>query len=151
MNWKQFFSLLLACFLFTMAARAQDKVKVVDDIYPTKESVAAELDEYSEQLNDKCPIIYSGDWIIKSITMVGDRYALVDLQAPSTLSMVFSSLTGNTDNVKQVWGKQLRQYGEQWNRFAKLLVRAGRPVVLIVQPDGNPKSALMTLQPSDLR
>ena len=103
MNWKQFFSLLLACFLFTMAARAQDKVEVVDDIYPTKESVAAELDD------------------------------------------------GNTDNVKQVWGKQLRQYGEQWNRFAKLLVRAGRPVVLIVQPDGNPKSAIMTLQPSDLR
>lgn len=151
MNWKQFFSLLLACFLCTMAAWAQDKVEEVDDIYPTKESVAAELDEYSEQLNDKCPIIYGGDWIIKSITMVGDRYALVDLQAPSTLSMVFSSLTGNTDNVKQVWGKQLRQYGEQWNRFAKLLVRAGRPVVLIVQPDGNPKSAIMTLQPSDLR
>ena len=106
------------------------------DKMPVDEAIKF-LDEYSEQLNDKCPIIYGGDWIIKSITMVGDRYALVDLQAPSTLSMVFSSLTGNTDNVKQVWGKQLRQYGEQWNRFAKLLVRAGRPVVLIVPQIGD--------------
>lgn len=151
MNWKLFFSLLLVCSLFTGTAQAQDKEDVESDMYPTKESVAAELFEYAEQLNDRCPIIHGGDWIIKSITLVGERYALVDLQAPSALSMVFSSLTGDSSNVKQVWVKQLKQYGGQWTRFVKLLAQADRPLVLIVTPDESSKSAIMTLQPSDFR
>ena len=81
--------------------------------------------------------------------MVGDRYALVDIQLPSNLSMFLSSLSGNKDNVKQLWIRQLKMYGEPWNRFVKMMVEADRRIVVNLRPQGSEDTALMTFSPSD--
>ena len=128
--------LCLSLLLFPVFDFAQDD-EVVD------------IDEYVEQLNDMCPISYTGGWGINSFTMVGDRYALVDLKLPANVSMFLSSLTSNTDNVKRLWIRQLKDYGEPWNRFVDLMVENNRRLVLNLRPEGSNKTALITLLPSD--
>ena len=108
------------------------------------------VDDYVEELNGQCPISFPDkDWGVNSFTMVGDRYVLVDIQVPSVLTMFLSSLTGDADNVKQLWIRQLDGYGEPWTGFVERMVAAMLPVVINVHPCDSDDSALMTLTPSD--
>lgn len=127
---------LIVVLLFPIMAHAQD-------------TTAVSVDEYVEELNDKCPISYGDKWAVNSFTMVGDRYALVDIQLPSNLSMFLSSLSGNKNNVKQLWIRQLKMYGEPWNHFVKMMVEADRRIVVNLRPQGSEDTALMTFFPSD--
>ena len=49
--------------------------------------------EFVEELNALRPISYDEDWGANSFTMVGDRYALVDIKVPDNLQMVLNMLT----------------------------------------------------------
>lgn len=111
----------------------------------------SDLNDYVEQLNDQCPIKYKDDWGINSFTMVGDRYALVDLQLPSNLAMFLPSLSSNADNVKQLWIKQLSLYGERWTDFVDKMVDAGRSVIVNLRPKGCDETYLITFIPSDFK
>ena len=114
-----------------------------------QDSETVDLDAYVEALNDSCPIFYDGGWGVNSFTMVGDRYALVDVMLPANLSMILSSFSSNRDNVKRLWIRQFDDYGEQWHRFVDLMVEAGRPVVVNLRPEGSTETALVTFRPSD--
>lgn len=127
---------LIAVLLFPIMARAQD-------------TTAVSIDEYVEELNAQCPISYSDNWGVNSFTMVGNRYALVDVQLPSNLSMILSSLTADTDNVKKLWIRQLGQYGEQWNRFVDMMVEADRRIIINLRPGDSENTALITFYPTD--
>ena len=111
----------------------------------------AGLDAFVAELNDQCPMAFDEDFTANSFTMVGGRYALVDIQAPAAVSMILPSLTVDTDNVKQLWISQLSGYGERWNRFVKLMVDAGCSIVVNLRPLGNDDTALITFRPSDFK
>lgn len=110
-----------------------------------------DVDDYIEELNAQCPIEYKDDWGLNSLTMVGERYALVDVMIPSSLSMFLSTLTGEGENVKRMWIKQLKQYGEQWNRLVDLLVAKDRRLVVLLRPEDcdDEEIAFLTFFPSD--
>lgn len=110
-----------------------------------------DVDACVEELNAQCPIDLKDDWGFNSFTMVGDRYALVDFMVPSSLTMVFSTVTSNKDNVKQMWIKQLAQYGDDWNRFVELMVEANRRIIINMRPKGSDDTALITLLPADFK
>lgn len=130
------FSILLLTLSFSITGKAQDITTV-------------NLDDYVEELNAECPKNYDGDWGVNSFTMVGDRYALVDIKLPANLSMFLSSFGADTDKVRQLWIKQLKQYGERWNCFVDMMVGADRRIILNLHPEGSKKTALITLEPRD--
>jgi len=116
-----------------------------------QEAVAQDVEARVEELNDMCPIDFGDDWGVNSFTMVGDRYALVDIKLPSSLSMVLSSFSDESNgNVKRFWVKQLNQYGDLWNDFVDMMVAADRRIVISLHPVGS-KTALLTFYPSDFR
>lgn len=132
--WKLFG--LFVLLLFPLLAHSQDTTTV-------------DLDKYVEQVNAQCPILYSDSWSINSFTPVGINYVLVDVHMPSNLSMFLSTLTEDKDNVKRMWIRQLKQYGERWNKFVDVMVDNDRRIVLNLCPEGSDESALITLLPSD--
>lgn len=133
---------LLLCFilasLFSLDVFAQDTTSVglVDSI---------------EELNAQCPLRHRDDWSVNSFTMVGDRYALVDIQVPAGLSMVFSMLTDDTDNVKRMWIKQLECFGERWKRFVDKMVENDRRIIVNLHPEGSDETALITFTPDGFK
>lgn len=130
--------LLVLTMLFPMNSQGQDKGTV-------------DLGEYVEELNSQCPVIKES-WGIGSITMVGDNYALVDVLLPSNLSMFLSSLTSsNRENVRQLWIKQLKQFGEPWSRLVNTMVQTDRRIIVNLRPEGSDETALVTLYPSDFK
>ena len=132
------------CKLFCLAALlllpVMAHAKVVD---PSK------IDEYVEELNAMCPLIYDNDWVINSVTSVGTNYELVDIEMPAVLSMFFPTLTQDAGNVKQLWNRQLKHYGSKWDRLVDLAVAADRRIVLYLHTRGGDQSAFVTLYPSD--
>lgn len=116
-----------------------------------QDTTAVSFDEYVEQLNAKCPIDDEGRWSIRSITMVGDRYALVDFQMPENMSMVLPALSKDSENVKRLWIKQLKQFGQPWNHFVDLMVEAERRIIVILNPEGTRKPPMLTLNPADFK
>ena len=65
--------------------------------------------------------------------------------------MVFSLLTEDTDNVKQMWIKQLKCFGERWNRFVNLMVENDRRIIVNLHPENSDETALITFSPSDFK
>ncbi len=116
-----------------------------------QESTSAGLIDCVEELNAECPLLHRDDWSVNSFTMVGDRYALADIKVPAGLSMVFSLLTEDTDNVKQMWIKQLKCFGERWNRFVNLMVEHDRRIIVNLHPENSDETALITFSPSDFK
>lgn len=114
-----------------------------------QDSTTVDVGAYVEDLNSQSPISFRDDWGFNSFTMVGDRYVLVDVMVPSSLSMFLSSLTGNNNNVKQLWIKELSQCGDRWKRLVDLVVEADCRVILNLRPKGDDQTALITLRPND--
>lgn len=136
MSGCKLFCLIVVLLLFPIMACAQD-------------TTAVSIDEYVAELNAQCPISYSDNWGLNSFTMVDNRYALVDIQLPSNLSMILSSLTADTDNVRKLWIKQFEQYGERWNHFVDMMVEADRRIIINLRPGDSEDTALMTFWPTD--
>ena len=132
------------CKLFCLAA-----LLLLPVMTHAREVDPSKMDEYAEELNAMCPIIYNDDWIINSITSVGTNYELVDIEMPAVLSMFFPTLTQDADNVKQLWHRQLKHYGSKWDRLVDLAVAADRRIVLYLHTRGSDQSAFVTLCPSD--
>lgn len=116
-----------------------------------QEDTTGTVFDYVEELNAMCPVTYAADWGVNSYTMVGDNYALVDVMIPSNLTMILSSLTAEGDNVKRLWIKQLKQYGDQWLGFVDRMVETNHPIVVNLHPKGSNQTALITLYPSDFK
>ena len=114
-------------------------------------SSIGDMAAYVDSLNSQCPINYDDEWGVNSFTMVGDRYALVDVKLPANLSMFLSRLGSNTDNVKKMWVGQLKQFGDPWNRFVDRMVEAGCNIVINLRPEGSDKTALLTFCPADFK
>ena len=107
-----------------------------------------DLEKYVERLNSQCPLDHGDEWGINSFTLVGS-YALVDVMVPSNLAMFMPSLTGDSDNVKRVWIKQLATFGNRWKRFAEKMVDIERSIVINLRPKGSKQTYLITLLPTD--
>ncbi len=122
--------------LFPLMAQAQD-------------DVSKALDECVEELNAKCPLVYDDEWAINSLTSVGTSYELVDVEIPAVLSMFFGTLTNDTDNVRQLWTRQLSHFGNDWRRYVAAVTAANRRTILNVHTRGSGESVLLTLNPSD--
>ena len=116
-----------------------------------QEDTTGTVFDYVEELNAMCPFNYAADWGVNSFTMVGDYYALVDVMIPSNLTMILSSLTTEGDNVKRLWIKQLKQYGERWLGFVDRMVETNHPIVVNLRPKGSNQTALITFYPSDFK
>ena len=116
-----------------------------------QESASINVEEYVESLNDSCPISFSKGWGVNSFTVVGGDYVLVDLQLPSSISMVLSALTGNEDNVKQMWIRQFKTFGVRWTSFVDRMVEHERRVVVNLRPNGSDETELITLLPTDFK
>ena len=116
-----------------------------------QEATAIDVDACVEELNAQCPVSFRDDWGVNSFTTVEDRYVLVDIKVPANLSMILSSLSSDTDNVKRLWIKQLAEYSDMWKQFADKMVEAGRPIIINLHPKGKNNTALITLMPSDFK
>ena len=130
---------LIVAWLSTMTVNAQEGMPLVN------------LVDSVEALNASCPISYSGDWGINSITMVGNNYSLVDMGVPSSLSMVLNMLTKKSDNVKQMWIKQFESFGGVWNRLVDLMVENNCRIVVHFRPKDTEETAFVTLLPTDFQ
>ena len=130
---------LIVAWLSTMTVNAQEGMHLVN------------LVDSVEALNASCPISYSGDWGINSITMVGNNYSLVDMGVPSSLSMVLNMLTKKSDNVKQMWIKQFESFGGVWNRLVDLMVENDCRIVVHFRPKDTEETAFVTLLPTDFQ
>lgn len=114
-----------------------------------QDTTSVDVDALVEELNAQCPIDYGENWGIGSFTMVDDRYALVDMLLPSSLSMFLSSLSSDEDKVKRLWINQFGQYGEQWNQFVDAMVEADRQIIVNLHPVKSNNTELISLSPSD--
>jgi len=110
--------------------------------------LVVDIGQYVEELNDRCPISYGDVWSAHSFTLVGDRYALVDLQVPESLMMFLPQLTEDTDNVKRLWVKQFRDFDDHWRRLLDMLADANYPLVVIFSPANSDDYSILTIQPS---
>lgn len=131
--------LLIVTWLSTMTVNGQEAtphVNLVDSV---------------EALNASCPISFGGDWGINSITMVGNNYSLVDIGVPASLSMVLNTLTRNSDNVKQMWVKQLESFGKQWKHLVNLMVENDCRIIVNLRPKDSEETALVTFLPTDFQ
>ena len=119
-----------------MSASAQGTIAVGD------------FDTYIIMLDGECPIDHKDAWAINSIVADGDTVRL-ELQIPSSLSGFLSMLTGEEDNVKKMWIKQLLSFGYPWHDFMERLANEGRPLVITFCPKDSDTAALMTFLPED--
>lgn len=132
---------LFVALLFPMTAFAQD-------------SASVDVEEYIEALNDSCPMSFGKGWGVNSFTLVGGDYALVDLQLPSSISMVLTVLTedaDNSDNVRRMWIKQFKTFGERWTGFVDRMVEQERRIVVNLRPKGSDETELITFLPTDFK
>lgn len=130
---------LIVAWLSTMTVNAQEATALVN------------LIDSVEALNVSCPISYSGDWGINSITMVGNNYSLVDMGVPASLSMVLNMLTENSDKVKQMWIKQFDSFGGHWKRLVDLMVENDCRIIVHLRPKGSEQTAIVTFLPTDFQ
>ena len=108
------------------------------------------FETYIAALNDECPIVYNDDWSVLSFDASGDT-AFARIEVPATLTFFMKSLTGNSDNVKQLWKRQLKQFGSSWNAFIRRVKADKRTLVIEVIPKDSKTSAFITFSPDDLK
>ena len=89
---------LLALLLFPVMTLAQGTMFVGD------------LDTYVALLNEECPISHMDAWVVNQVTVDGDTVH-VEFQIPTSLEPFLLKLTGDDDNVKRLWVRQLQSFG----------------------------------------
>lgn len=132
------FFLIVALLLPAMAFSQDD-----DDEY-------LNFDAYIAELNSQCPIVYNTEWSVLSFAASGDT-AFAKIEVPSTITYFLSALTGDKENVKELWKKQLLQFGKVWRDFIRRLKYDKRTLVIELIPQESDTSAIMTFSPEDLK
>lgn len=128
---------LLVLLLFPVTALAQGTMFVGD------------LDTYVALLNEECPISHMDAWAVNQVTVDGDTVH-VEFQIPTSLEPFLLKLTGDDDNVKRLWVRQLQSFGYPWDDLMNRLVEAGRPMVITFNPKGTSKTSEVPLTPEDI-
>ena len=111
--------------------------------------VSAGTDTCITAIAESCPINYKDGWIINAVTNSADTVRL-ELQVPSSLAGFLSMLTGEGDNVKLLWLRQLSCFGDPWERLCGCVVAARRALVIDVRPKDSKVDAEIVLSPEDL-
>lgn len=114
-----------------------------------QDGVAVDFDAYIAELNAQCPILDGENWSLSSFTVQGDTVQ-VELLVPTNLSMFLSMLTSKNDNVRRLWFKQLRHYGDTWNDFVQRIIENGRMLDLILRPKDTDTRATVFFTPDHL-
>lgn len=107
-----------------------------------------DIDTYVALLNEECPIDHKDNWVINSFVTDGDTVQVV-LQMPSSLAPFLPQLTGEGDNVKRMWAKQLKTFGHPWGEFLKRMAEARRTLAIIFHPKDARKTATVIYAPED--
>ena len=107
-----------------------------------------DMDTYLYMLGEECPIEYDDAWAIYGIVADSDTIRL-ELQMPSSLSGFLTMLTGEGDNVKRMWMKQLKGFGYPWDDFMGRLAKDERPLVITFHPKDSRKTAEIVFLPED--
>ena len=112
--------------------------------------VAADLDTYVALLNEECPIEYKDSWAVNALLTDADT-VYVQVQTPSSLAGFLPQLTGEGDNVKRMWIKQLKPFGHPWEEFFDRMAGAGRYLVISFHPKDARKTAAIVFTPDDCK
>ena len=136
-RWR--FLWLLALLIFPILCIAQDEG-----------DKPADIESFVKQVNDKCPITYGEGWTVSSCTIDGDTVSLV-IGVPANFGIVLPMLTGNADNVKRLWVKQLSQFESQWKQFADMLVSSNKFFKLILRPEDSDNEGCIIFEPADFK
>lgn len=135
MSYRKFLFLLTVMVLFPLLGRAQS--------IPEKEYQAC-----INELNARCPIEHPDGWALLTFTDQGDT-TRVELLYPSLLKGFLPALTGNAQNVRNLWVRQMRMFGDDWKSFVRLMLAARRTLVIdFTMGDGDP-AASITFQRED--
>jgi hypothetical protein len=136
-RWR--FIWLLALLAFPAWCFAQDEGDTPVDI-----------EAFVTQVNEKCPITYSEGWAVNSCTLTDDTVSLV-MGVPANFGFVLPMLTGNAENVKRLWIKQLSQYGAQWNQFVDMLVSSNKALKLVLKPEDSNSEGVILFEPANFK
>ncbi len=128
--------LLLAAWTMPLVSPAQDV-----DLNP--------LDDYIGQVNGRCPIDLGEEWYINGLAIQADTVVLA-LKVPSSIKYFLSELTGDSDNVKRLWLRQLKQFADVWTPLLDLLRKEGRPFRLDIMLGDLRPAAALRYSPADL-
>ena len=127
---------ILAVTLASLSASAQGVISIGD------------IDTYIFMLGQECPIEYNDAWAINDIVIDGDTIRL-ELQMPSSLSGFLPMLTGEGDNVKRMWMRQLKIFGYPWDEIIGRLAKQEYPLVITFHPKDSRKTAEIIFLPED--
>lgn len=116
----------------------------------SQEEAQISFEDFITELNSECPIVYNTEWAVISFDVSGDT-AFAKVEVPSSLTYFLSSLTGNSDNVKQLWKKQLDQFGQTWRTFIRRIKRDKRLLVVELIPQYSETTARITFTTEDLK
>lgn len=128
---------LFAAVIFPVSALAQGPM------------VAGDMDIYVSLLNETCPIGYTDAWAVVSLESEGDTVHAA-LQTPSSLAGFLSMLTGEGDNVKRMWLKQLKNFGHPWGDLVGRLTREGGYLLITFHPENSTVTDEILFTPEDL-
>ena len=121
--------ILIASMLAPLAAFSQEEAGVTFDADSCIAAVA-----------ESCPIDYKDDWVINSVTTDADTVHL-ELQVPSSLAGFLPMLTGEGDNVKLVWLRQMVYFDAPWRQLCRGIIAAHRVMVIDLRPKDSRVSA----------
>lgn len=110
-----------------------------------------DFDAFVAQLNERCPIVHDDGWAILAFRSSGGDTTHVELAFPRLLNAFLPALTGNTQNVRRVWARQMNMFGDQWKEFVTLMLDARRTLVLDFMLDDEPPVATVTFLPEDFK
>lgn len=107
-----------------------------------------EMEAYIAKLGADCPIQYGEAWSLNSIETHGDTICAL-LQTPSSLAGFLSMLTGEGDNVKRMWIKQLKSFGRPWEELIGRLARSERSLAITFHPANSTATAELVFSPEN--
>ena len=128
---------LFAAVIFPVSALAQTTM------------IAGDVDAYVALLSADCPIGHGDAWALNAIEAEGDTICAV-LQTPSSLAGFLSMLTGEGDNVKRMWLKQLKNFGHPWEDLIGRLTREKRYLLVTFHPENSTITDELLFAPEDL-
>ena len=106
------------------------------------------LNDYVAELNEKCPITFADGWTVNSFVAKDDNVTVEITVAPS-IDAYIPYLAANGDQVKQMWLRQMQQYGPMWNTLIDLAVNNNLAVVITLKATSSDATASFTFHPSD--
>ena len=111
--------------------------------------VIADADSCIAAIAESCPIDYKDEWVINAVTTIADTVH-VELQIPSSLVGFLSMLTGEGDNVKLLWLRQMVYFGEPWEQLCRCIIADRRVMIIDLRPKDSKMAAEVIINPESL-